>query len=443
MITIGGTNIVKAYLGSTELTNIAIGDELLLSSEPIEYLAFEDQRMWEIIAYTYGDVVDMRGKEIANGTLEGNGNTEVTSDYVYVDARVIPAHLDAKGETISQRAARVVSYRIELEVVGGSGTDVPWNIDSSTASTSDTVIFQIKETTGFTTSTRPSATTFANVLSDGNTGWGEQNILIKDGNKWYADFSATANTEYLQVAIRAADGVVIQWKLIPLATSTNACWQPVGITLAQCEAVTTFGNSNSSIQRFRANTLLQKFNEFRYFTGITNLWGNHNGGRYAGFNACINLKEITFPDSLITLGEDALNNCAVTRLDFKNIETIGYCCFNNYQVSMHSLIFNKVTTIGNNNNFRSRTYKYVDFSELMTNIPGQILFIANSVVVCRSTTPPTVANVSNNTPKALYVPSSALESYKTTSPWSSYASVIYPIEGTWYETHRSLDPNDN
>lgn len=34
MIAIGGTNIVKAYLGQTELKNIAIGDELLLSSEP-------------------------------------------------------------------------------------------------------------------------------------------------------------------------------------------------------------------------------------------------------------------------------------------------------------------------------------------------------------------------------------------------------------------------
>lgn len=34
MITIGGTDIVKAFLGSTELKNIAIGDEMLLSSEP-------------------------------------------------------------------------------------------------------------------------------------------------------------------------------------------------------------------------------------------------------------------------------------------------------------------------------------------------------------------------------------------------------------------------
>lgn len=40
MIALGGTNIVKAYLGSTELANIAIGDELLLSSKPLPYLKF-------------------------------------------------------------------------------------------------------------------------------------------------------------------------------------------------------------------------------------------------------------------------------------------------------------------------------------------------------------------------------------------------------------------
>lgn len=34
MIAIGGTTITKAFLGSTELKNIAIGDKLLLSSEP-------------------------------------------------------------------------------------------------------------------------------------------------------------------------------------------------------------------------------------------------------------------------------------------------------------------------------------------------------------------------------------------------------------------------
>lgn len=40
MIAIGNTKITKAYLGQTEMANIAIGDELLLSSEPLPYLKF-------------------------------------------------------------------------------------------------------------------------------------------------------------------------------------------------------------------------------------------------------------------------------------------------------------------------------------------------------------------------------------------------------------------
>ena len=55
MIALGGTKITKAFLGSTELANIAIGDELLLSSEPIEYLQFKDAEVWRVMCVKYGD----------------------------------------------------------------------------------------------------------------------------------------------------------------------------------------------------------------------------------------------------------------------------------------------------------------------------------------------------------------------------------------------------
>lgn len=65
MITIGETNIVKAYLGQTELVNVAIGDELLLSSEPPAPTDTEDFIFGKRIqtndnlsnANTYSDVV--------------------------------------------------------------------------------------------------------------------------------------------------------------------------------------------------------------------------------------------------------------------------------------------------------------------------------------------------------------------------------------------------
>lgn len=52
MISIGNTNITKAYLGSTELKNIAIGDELLLSNEPVE-MAFTSETNAPMLAVCY------------------------------------------------------------------------------------------------------------------------------------------------------------------------------------------------------------------------------------------------------------------------------------------------------------------------------------------------------------------------------------------------------
>lgn len=408
-------------------------------SKGVEYLEFECPRMWELIAYNYGDVVDMRGKEIANGVLEGDDDTQVKSDVVFARGIYMEAHNDSNGNTITAKAARTVDYRIELEVTSGAGSNVPWNLDSTTMGTADTPIFQILEETGFTNgSTKAAATTFANVLSDGSTGWGSQEVLISTGsNKWYADFTSTVNTNYLQVAIRAASGVVVKWSIAPKSTSTNACWQPLGITKAQCEAVTTFGNDNNAIQKFRGNAHITKFNEFELFTGMTVLWGYHNTGRNSGFRNCGNLTEITFPDTLITLGQDCFIFAGVKSFDFKNINTIQYCCFGDYGIT-DSLLFNKPITIEGNNIALCIGAKYVDFADTLS---GAFLYPNNGVVVLRGDTLPTLTNLYRN-PKAIYVPAALLETYKTTSPWSSQANKFHSIEGTWYETHRSLDPNE-
>lgn len=52
MIAIGGTKITKAYLGQTELVNVAIGDKLLLSNEPVE-MAFTSETNAPMLAACY------------------------------------------------------------------------------------------------------------------------------------------------------------------------------------------------------------------------------------------------------------------------------------------------------------------------------------------------------------------------------------------------------
>lgn len=66
MIAIGGTNIVKAYLGQTELANIAIGDELLLNEPaPLPY----DAEI-EFLESTGTQYIDLGAKATLSTTIE-------------------------------------------------------------------------------------------------------------------------------------------------------------------------------------------------------------------------------------------------------------------------------------------------------------------------------------------------------------------------------------
>lgn len=66
------------------------------------------------------------------------------------------------------------------------------------------------------------------------------------------------------------------------------------ITPAEAAAVTTLDG------KFYNNTTIVKFNEFRYFTGITNLYRSDNNGAVGQFYHCDNLEEITMPAANIT-----------------------------------------------------------------------------------------------------------------------------------------------
>lgn len=86
MIAIGGTNIVKAFLGQTELANIAIGDEMLLSSEPeVVIMTSETNAAAMAVCYAQGWAAHadyMTQKEAAAVTSIGSvfyGNTSLVS----------------------------------------------------------------------------------------------------------------------------------------------------------------------------------------------------------------------------------------------------------------------------------------------------------------------------------------------------------------------------
>ena len=351
------------------------------------YLEFEDSRVLEICAYNWGDVVDKRGSVIASGAVEGAGNTQVFSDYVFASGLAIPAHGGA-----SQIAARTVAYRIELEVTGSTGE--PWDLDSATAGTADTVIFGVQQ---FGNNTSSVTTTHCSIASDGSTGWGSQSVLTKQGNKWVAEFTATTAAQYLRVAIRAAAGVTVRWSLTPLA-SGNACWQPVGITQAQCAAVSSLGTA------FSQNKLVTAFPELVFFhvTTFNNL----------EFNICSNLSKIRLPQGTKTVGSsfNQCDNIGTWNFYPDSLTTCAYCA-NMYIDTM--IVPPSVTSVASRA-WSGSSYKRVYMRWL----------------VFEGTTPPSFAGnpfyVDYGRIK-IFVPDDSVEAYKAVSQLSSVKSRIYPI----------------
>ena len=96
-----------------------------------------------------------------------------------------------------------------------------------------------------------------------------------------------------------------------------------GITKTQAKSA-----SNSSLNTaFYGNTNITSFDEFQYFTGITQINGANTStvANQRGFANCTNLRSITFPRSLIALGHYCFSNCTnLERIKIQSIITNQY-----------------------------------------------------------------------------------------------------------------------
>ena len=129
---------------------------------------------------------------------------------------------------------------------------------------------------------------------------------------------------------------------------------------------------------FRSNTKITRFNEFVYFTRVAKLdnWA---------MNGASNLEAITFPNSLTSLGGNSLRKTKLRNITLPaSIRAIGDYCI--YGFSYQTLT-------------------------VFATIPPTISFNTNS------------APIGN-----IYVPSSAVDTYKSASGWSSWAAKIVAIQ---------------
>lgn len=167
------------------------------------------------------------------------------------------------------------------------------------------------------------------------------------------------------------------------------------------------------------------------------------------------LKRVYLPDTVTGLANYTFYNCTsltIVRLS-PNITSIGQnCCYG--APIRGSLNLTKLTSLGGSNALRGTAFtsimslgtvtsipnsafrqcvslKYVELPATLSSIAGYGFYNAPiEMLVCQAVTPPTIgsASFSGNKFVSIKVPAESVETYKTASGWSSYASKIQAIE---------------
>lgn len=218
--------------------------------KPIEYLEFEDRRVWEICAYRWGytqniQEVGVAGGVLDEGVIEGNNDTMAYCDHIFAASYAIGAH-----GSVPATAARTVQYRVELYVNGSpSAAGAPWEIATPADATKPALyIVQYGTTMGTTVLKNITLESW-----DDASYWESQTDLTYNAEKecWECLVTVTNACQYLRIGLCAAAGVSVLWKVVSIGVTKI----PQGITAAQCAAVSSFGTV------FKKNTLIKQFNK--------------------------------------------------------------------------------------------------------------------------------------------------------------------------------------
>ena len=157
---------------------------------------------------------------------------------------------------------------------------------------------------------------------------------------------------------------------------------------------------------------------------------------YAAFNNCSGLTSITIPNSVTSTGEWAFADCTgLTSINIQNgITSIGESSFSNCSKLTSITIPNSVTRIGKGAFDGCTKLKYVKIPKSVTEI-GYGAFPQTGdedlVIEFTSETPATLYDVESfGFLCTIYVPETALETYRNAKYWKDHADQILPKEQT-------------
>ena len=167
------------------------------------------------------------------------------------------------------------------------------------------------------------------------------------------------------------------------------------MTLKEAQRVTSVGTV------FRSSSI-GDFHEFQYFTSVTSIGSN-------AFRSST-ITGITFPDSIVSIGQYAFFSCA----------------------GLTSIKLNEgVTTVANQWIWQTNSMTLIDFPSTMTTMNG-LAFQTNGRIrftcICRAVTPPSLGDSNyTNALLAFYVPDDSVDLYKAASKWADFATKIKPL----------------
>ena len=309
---------------------------------------------------------------------------------------------------------------------------------------------------------------------------------IKNGTKWIGDYAFQYCSGLTSVTIPSSvtsigygafsycsslTSVTIPDSVTSIGNSAfYGCSGLTSVTIPS--SVTTIGNSAfSSCSGLTSVTIPSSVTTigdyaFSYCSGLTSVTigsGVTSIGRYA-FSAC-GLTSIVIPDNVTSMGGEVFRGCSdltsvtigsgitsintsnfwncysITNITIDSNNTV-YDSRNNcnaiIETATNTLIMGSNSTIIPNSVTSIGYGAFQDCSDLTSvTIPSSVTSIGGfpfigsgrpSVITVESTTPPTMTSLWETSGNStIYVPAESVETYKTTSGWSTYASIIQAI----------------